>query len=211
MAIMAKSEGDFKQPAVGSWPARCIAVIELGHQPGEYKGVPNVKHQALVIWELPTQDLMDDGRPMSISKFYTLSLSDKANLTKDLQSWRGKAFTEQEKLGFDISTLIGVPCMLSIIEKNEKSRVDAVMGLPKGTPIPDQMSESTIFELEAYINGDDSVWNKLSEGVQKMIKRANEFNPETIEHSMAQNPKGGQQAASGVPPVPDDFDDDIPF
>lgn len=207
MAIMAKSEGDFKQPETGSWPARCYQIVELGHQPGEYMGVPNVKYQALINWELPTQDPLEDGRPMTISKFYTLSLSDKANLTKDLQSWRGKAFTEEEKAGFDITKLLGVPCMLSIIDKNGKSRVDAVMALPKGTPMPDQVNDSLIFELDAYLKGDTSVWDKLPEGLQKLIMKAKEFDEGSIEHSMAQNPTGS------APPVDeeDPFDDRIPF
>lgn len=208
MAIMAKSEGgNFEQPDTGPWPARCYSIIDLGHQRGEWQGEEKIRYQVLVIWELPTQDALEDGRPRSISKFYTLSLHEKSNLGKDLVAWRGKAFTEEEKLGFDISKLAGVPCMLNLVEKKDRVRVDGVMPLPKGTPIPDQKNDTLVFELQAYIDGDTSVYDKLSEGLQKLVNKAMELEKGTIEYSMAHGgtPKDVDNS------LPDDFEDSIPF
>ena len=59
-------------------------------------------------------------KPFSIGKEYTLSLSSKSNLYKDLVSWRGKPFTEEELEGFDLSKLLGKPCQIQIIHKQGK-------------------------------------------------------------------------------------------
>ncbi len=199
MSIMAESKGgDFVEAPLGSHGARCWQILDLGHQKNEFNGEVSVKHQVLVSWELPNLDRLEDGRAVSISKFYTLSLHEKANLGIDLVSWRGKSFTEDEKQGFDITALMGVPCMLSIVDKNNKSRVGGVMGLPKGMELPEAVNIPVIFEMEAYINGDTKVFDSLSEGLQKLIKKAEEFKPESLEAKMAA-------------PVEDGFDDDIPF
>ena len=118
MSMIAKdSGGNFVSAPIGTHPARCYSIIDLGHQRNEYEGQVSVKQQVLISWELPLEDKLDDGRPIGTSKFYTMSLNDKANLCIDLASWRGKAFTEEEKLGFDVSKLLGVPCILSIVDK----------------------------------------------------------------------------------------------
>lgn len=176
MAIVAKSEGgDFKHAEPGTDIGRCYMILDLGHQKNEYQGEVSIKHQVLVAWEIPSQ-LMDDGRPISISKFYTLSLHDKSNLGQDLASWRGKAFTEEEKKGFDISRLIGVPAMLSIIvDKNGKSRVGSVMGVPKGMTVPEAINTPVIFDMEAYLNGDRSVFESLSDGLKGILNKAQEI------------------------------------
>jgi hypothetical protein len=138
---------------------------------------------------------------MSISKFYTLSLHDKANLAQDLVSWRGKAFTEDEKAGFDITKLVGVKCMLSIIDKKGKSRVGSVVGVPQGMTVPDAINDVVIFEMAAYKAGDASVFDSLSEGLQKLILKSEDLKE-------AQEPAGGYSEQN---PPPAEFDDDIPF
>jgi len=202
MSIMAESKGgDFVEAPLGSHAARCWQILDLGNQKNEFNGEVSIKRQVLVGWELPNLDRLEDGRPVSISKFYTLSLHEKANLGIDLVSWRGRAFTEDEKQGFDITALIGVPCMLSVVEKNGKSRVGSVMGLPKELSIPDAVNDTVVFELDAYLNGDTKVFDNLTEGLQKLIKKAEEFKPDTLESKMA-------APAQSV----DDFDDsEIPF
>jgi len=195
MAIMAEDKGgDFKQAETGTHPGRCYMILDLGHQRNEWQGEVSVKHQVLVAWELPTQPLLEDGRPVSISKFYTLSLHEKANLGIDLSSWRGRAFSEEEKDGFDVGKLIGVPAMLSIVERNGKSRVGGVMGIPKGMTVPDAINKPILFDLEAFLNGDREVFDELSEGLQGIINRAQEITK-----------------PADRPDSDDPFDDDIPF
>ena len=195
MAIMAEagSSGSFVEAPLGTHPARCYQIIDLGTQQSEWQGETFIKHQVLVSWEIPG-NLMDDGRPISASKFYTLSLHEKSNLGKDLVSWRGRAFTPEEEAGFDISKLLGVPCMLSIIEKNGKSKVGAVMGFPAGMTPVEAINPTVLFDLQEYMRGETTVFDGLSEGLQKIILKAKEL---------------GQESEN---PAPDDFaDKDIPF
>ena len=202
MAIMAESKGgDFVQAPVGSHAARCFQIIDLGHQRNEFENEVKIQHQVLVSWELPNLDKLDDGSPMSISKFYTLSLHDKANLAKDLVSWRGRAFTDEEKSGFDITNLLGVQCMLSIVDKNGKSRVGSVVGVPQGMSVPDAINQNIIFEMPAYRDGDSSVFDSLSEGLQGLILKSEDLK----ERDTSQAPPPAS------PDVGDGFDDDIPF
>ena len=98
MTIIATSGGEQSYPKIptGVHNARCIKVIDLGTQRQDYAGEISWKRQILVIWEVPEQ--LNNDQPMTISKFYTLSLHEKANLGMDLTSWRGRPFTETEKL-----------------------------------------------------------------------------------------------------------------
>jgi len=198
MSIIAKNEGgDFKQLAPATYPARCYQIVDLGMQKNEYNGDVTIKHQVLVSWEVPSE-LLDDGQPMSIGKFYTLSLHPKSNMGQDLVSWRGKAFTPEEEVGFDISNLAGVSCLLSVIDKNGKSRVGSVSGLAKGMTVPDQINKTIVFSMDDYINGDLSVFNELSEGIQNIVLKSESL-------------KKTNSATDERNPPNDDFDDDIPF
>ena len=198
MAIMAEagSSGDFKQADTGTHPARCWQIIDLGVQENEFNGETYIKHQVLVSWEIPSQ-LMEDGRPVSISRFYTLSLHPKSNLSVDLVSWRGRAFTPEEEAGFDISKLLGVPCMLSIIEKNGKSKVGAVMGFPAGMTPVEAINPTVLFDLQSYISGETDVFDSLSDGLKNIILKAKELTP--VMQTENPDPAGGN------------FDDTIPF
>jgi len=83
-------------------------------------------------------EVMADNRPYLVHKRYTCSLHEKSGLCKDLEAWRGKPFTPEELLGFDLENLLGKPCMLSVIhvERNGSTyaNVSGVMKSPRGIP-----------------------------------------------------------------------------
>jgi hypothetical protein len=140
MPIIAKNEGkDFEKIPTGMHQAVCAFVEDIGTHEGSYMGHTISNHQVIVCWEL--KELMKEGenagRPFMISKFYTLSLYEKANLRKDLESWRGKEFTDDELKGFDIENLIGANCFLNIIEKEKKdgsvrAQIASINPIPSG-------------------------------------------------------------------------------
>lgn len=205
MPLIAEDKGGFKQIEPGTYTARCYSVIDLGTQRGEYLGEATVNHQVLVGWEIPSE-LMEDGQPCAISKFYTLSLGEKANLCKDLTSWRGKAFSDEEKKGFDIFNLVGVACMISVIKKdNGKSAVATVSKMPKGMEAPDQINESVKFSIDEFLAGDNSVYDAISDGIKTIINRCDELNKQNHNSAdpFADSPDFGD--------VPVDDDDTIPF
>jgi len=151
MAIIAKDGGgeDFENAPTGNQLAVCAFVEDIGTHRGEYLGVPNERHQIVICWELAETMTKGEyaGKPFMLSKYYTLSLGRKANLRKDLESWRGKAFTDQELKGFDVEVLKGVNCLLNVIQEpgadgKERSKIASISPVMKG------MAKLEIFNTE---------------------------------------------------------------
>lgn len=140
MSIIAKDTGGGEFEAIPSGMHNAVGakVYDLGQQPGFTAGT--FAHKIAVLWELATRYTTGDyaGQRMRVSKTYTLSLAEKANLRHDLESWRGRQFTEQELQGFDVEKVVGAPCTLNLIETvNPKTnkryvKVSAVMPLMSG-------------------------------------------------------------------------------
>lgn len=197
LTVSDKGGGDFQQAPVGAHAARCIKIIDIGTQHSEFQGKPTVREQVIITWELPNE-LMDDGRPFTVSKYYTASLHEKATLRHDLESWRGRAFSEEELTGFSLKNILGKPCMLSIVDKEGKSRVGGVMALPKGTVVPPQINPSVVFDISEW---DDKVFNSLSEKIKETIMQCDEVKKTKKDRSPTPDTA-----------VADDFlNDDIPF
>jgi len=142
MGLVAKDKGGkgFDPVAEGVHNAVCYTVVDLGTHLDEKFGKRN--HSALIGWEIPSEriEIERDGvkmnLPRAISKKYTLSLNEKANLRKDLQTWRGRVFTEKELEGFDIKNLLGKSCMIQVIHNKSSEKtyanIAAIMPLMKG-------------------------------------------------------------------------------
>ena len=194
--------GSFEQAPIGTHVARCIRIIDIGTQSGEYKGKPVAHRKNMIMWELPDSLMADGdmaGKPFIVSKFYTASLSEKANLRHDLVNWRGREFTEEELKAFDPKRILGTVCLLSITANdNGKSRITAIMAAPKGTQTLSQINPSVFFSLDEF---NPAVFDSLSKGVKALIEKSPEY-AEII--TKAKSP-----AQTG--PSSDDFDDDIPF
>jgi len=183
MIVAKSSGGNTKRELIqaGTHIARCYSMVHLGTVQWEYLG--EVKHtdKVRLTFELPFETKVfneDKGeQPMVISKEYTLSLHEKANLRNDLENWRGKSFTEEEVKAFDISKLIGVPCSVSIVHKvakngNTYANIGALTSLPKGTTCPAQVNES--FEF----NFDDKFDTNFIEDAPEFIKDVIKSTPE---------------------------------
>ena len=204
--------GNFKRVPSGVHVGRCYSLIDLGTQLSSGQYGEKLQHKIRVAWELFGEDeegkpltVEFDGKemPMTISKSYTLSLSEKASLRKDLQSWRGREFTDEEAKGFDISKLLGAYCMVNVTtsETNGKTYTN-VAGL---TPLPGALKnakpapvhENLIFDLD---KPDMKVFNGFHEKLQEAIKKSPEWAHAT----------GGPRSTA---PASGDFetDGDIPF
>lgn len=141
MPIIAKDVGKaFHTAPAGMVQAVCFDCWDLGMQVKEFKGKQVTQHKVLIGWELNENIVSSDEynlKRYTIYKKYTLSLNDKANLAKDLASWRGKPFTKEEKDGFDLEKLIGVNCFLNIVhvsyEDKTYANISAITPLPRNT------------------------------------------------------------------------------
>ncbi len=136
MGLMAKSSGSSRTPApAGTHVAVCFGLIDLGTQVGNYEGKDTRRHQVWIWWEL-SDEVTEDGKPVTVGGFYTISLHEKATLRKMLESWRGRPFTPDELNGFHLSNIVGKPCMLSIIHEtkrdgNVREKITSVSAVPK--------------------------------------------------------------------------------
>lgn len=193
--------GDFVQAPAGSHLARCIKLTDLGTQTGEFEGKVNHRNQVLATWELPNE-LMEDGQPFLVSKFYTNSLGDKATLRHHLVTWRGRDFTVEELARFDLQSILGAPCMLSVVHSEKgKAKVDAVMKLPKGMECPPQINPSEAFWLDEF---SQEKFEKVSKGIAAIIMKSPEYQEAVgLKQPEESKPSGGGDF--------DDFSSDIPF
>jgi hypothetical protein len=140
MPIIAKgNKKDFTPAPEGLWPAVCIDVVDLGMLKSQW----GEAHKVQLRWALEEIDPKTD-KPFMVVKPYTLSLHEKANLRRELETWRGRKFTAQETEGFDLEKLIGVNCQLQIMhsakdEGDVYANIQAIVPAAKGVvkiPIP---------------------------------------------------------------------------
>lgn len=178
MAIIATNTGggDFEKAPTGTQQAVCTFVFDIGHQRGEYAGEEIIKHKIIVCWESIEKMTTGEyaGKPFMLSKYYTLSLHEKSNLRKDLESWRGKTFTEDELNGFDVERLVGANCLLNVVAtEKDKRKISAIMPLPKGmNPIKVQMTEPS---------------DKIKQWIER--ERAKAVAPTSVDAGTASSPK----------------------
>ena len=207
--------GDFKPVPAGLHLARCYRIIDLGTQRSEYEGVEKHQRKIMLGWELHGKDdegdelVTDRGDPLAIFKNYTLSWNDKANLRIDLQNWRNKPFTEEEMRRFDIQTILGAWCMLTVIQRPGKNgklyaNVKAVSPVPsviKSAGLPPAINVNQVFRLA---DPDLELYETFGKGLKAMIEASPEW-------QAYQGKKGAQKPVKAPSSGFDDMDDDLPF
>lgn len=171
--------GQFTPCPTGNHTAICVSVIDLGTQLKDYAGEVKERREIQIEWEV-CEELRDDGTPYKLRKTYTFSSSEKSNLRKDLESWRGVKFTDKDlgPGGFQISDVLGKPCLLNVVHTERNGNVypdiASLARLPKGMPVPTPVQELILLSLEAG-EYDPHVFPKLHERVQEIIRQSPEW------------------------------------
>jgi hypothetical protein len=208
--VSASASSNFVPVPSGTHLARCYRIIDLGTQKSEYQGEIKYQPKIMIQFEVHGEDAegqpitTNKGEPMSISKNYTLSLHEKAGLRKDLQSWRGKEFTDQELKGFELKNLLGAWCMINVVRRagrdgKDYTNIEGIMPVPapiKKMGLPDGVNDTKIFSLR---EPDMELFKTFSDNMQFKIRSTPEWNQTVNEHKSA--PVGGMA----------DMEDDIPF
>lgn len=201
LTASANSSGSFAPIPEGTYPAVCNMLIDLGMQKNETYGTTSRK--VLIGWQLPDETIEIEGKeePRSISKRYTLSLSESSNLRADLAAWRGRDFTPQELQSFDLRNIVGVGCLIGIIHKESNGKkyanISSIMALPKGMLKPQMSGEPTVFDLDA--DPLDNI-DKLPKWIDEIISKSSTY----------QERCAAEAQQSGFTELPDD-DGDLPF
>ena len=218
MALIAKESGggggDFTPVPQGMHLARCYRVVDLGTQDSTYLGTVKKLPKVMLQFEVHGED--DAGKaivtaknePMSISKNFTLSLAEKATLRKDLQTWRGREFTEDELRGFELKNVLGAWAMVSVIKAagsngKDYTNIAAIMSVPpaiKKAGMPQGHNDLKLFSID---EPDMTLFDSFSNGLKEKIQKS----PEWQSRGGKSAPAPAKGASNGF----DDMDDDIPF
>jgi hypothetical protein len=208
--IVKESGGAFESTPPGMHLARCYRIVDLGTQKSEYMGQVKFLHKIMLGWEIHTTKddgttlKMRDGRPFAMFKNYTLSWSEKANLRLDLQSWRGKPFTQEEMRSFDLETILGAWCLLNVIERPGKDgkmyvNIDTVTPVPammKKAGLPEGVNKLEMFNLDSP---DMTMFESFSDNLKVKIMASPEW-------QKLQSSGNASTVSTSI-----EMDDDIPF
>ncbi len=208
MSIIATNTAQQREliPA-GNYIARCYQMIHIGTIQELIMGEVKTVNKVRIGWELPEERRVfktENGeQPFVISKEFTLSMHEKSNLRKTLASWRGKDFSEDEVKAFDITKLLGVPCMLNVIHKQGKrdpsksyEEIAGVTPLPKSVKCPPQENKNLVLQYDDF---DIVVFEGLPDFIKDKIKVSEEYKKMKNPHETQVNNK------------PDEVEDDLPF
>lgn len=219
MGFIAKDTGggDFKRVPPGVHIGRCIAIIDLGTQEVEWQGDKKFQHKMILKWELFGEDeqgapltIEIDGRemPLTISKRYTVSLSDKSRLRADLAAWRGRDFTPEELAQFDVSKLAGAYCMVNVTtsETNGKtySNVANLTPLPAAlkNAKPKGVHDVVLFDIDAP---DMKVYATFYDKLRETIQASMEWKTKGTRRNITES------ASHAFQDIPDEATVDEPF
>lgn len=210
LTIKSSGEGNFIQVPTGMHLARCYRIIDLGTQKTEYMGQVRYLPKVMLQFEIHSENdkgeplVTTEGKPLILSKTYTASNNERSSLIKDLQTWRGKEFTDTERRNASIISVIGQWGMINVVETEGNGRtytnissINPVPAAIKKNGLPNGVNQEVIFNLD---NFDQSIFDSLSEGIQNKIKQSSEW--ETIGSG-----SGGNSAAGDF----DDIPNDLPF
>jgi hypothetical protein len=138
MPIIATAGGNFTPAPAGTHAAVCCDVIALGEVEVTFQGKTQRKDTVLICWQI--DEKLPDGRPYLLRRRYTKTLHEKSSLRKDLESWRGRPFTNEELQGFDLENLLSIGCLVSVIHQTRDgstySNVTSVCRLPRNMTAP---------------------------------------------------------------------------
>lgn len=165
---------EYETAPEGVYVARCYRILDLGTQPVMFQGeAVKPRRKVVLFWELLDGAKMKDGRPFSISRTYTLSLDEKALLCKDLQAWRGKTFTPEEKEGFDIEVLLGKYCQIQVVHNvannTTYANANAIMATKAS---PEGVNELSFFDIN---KPDQAIFDALHDYWKEKIEAAPEW------------------------------------
>ena len=222
MPLIAKNKGgeDFAPVTPGMKQGICYLVADIGTQPSNS---PQFKprRQVVIGWELPQEpriEILDKKTnkkvmmPRVLSRFFTLSLSKKANLTPMLVSWRGRAFTDAELEGFDLQKILGANCLVNVINETRDGKTYA--NISSVSPLMPQMPKLKSENAPTFFSIDDQpgtaeikIPATLHEWIKAKIMQSDEYLTRAQQHpDNRQSPyEGNEPAADGGP------DENVPF
>lgn len=209
--------GDFKLLPPGNHLALCIGIVDFGPQETEYNGEKKEQGKIRLQFEVPAErvtwtdkDGVEHEGPMTVGKTYTASMYEKAKLREHLEGWRGRQFTREEEMGFNITAVLGKPCTLTVMHKTHQATgkqwadITMISMAPKGTNLT---PEGDLLSFD-FDNHTDDELNALPEWMRNKVNDGKAL----LERQKARVANTSPPAPPPPPPPADEIaDDDIPF
>ena len=203
MGLKVSSKGNFDPVPAGLHHAVCYQVIDLGTQLNTMFN--KRQHKVMIVFEIPGEriDVDQDGKqvsmPRAISKEYTGSISPRSNLGKDINSWRGEAFTPDELQNFDLRNVLSANCQLNVIHNSNDrgtfANIDSIVPLGKGMKKLTPENPQVIFDLD----DDETIPETVPDWIQEKIHGSEEW--------MAKHEPGADEAVVQASDVKDALPD----
>jgi hypothetical protein len=207
--IISDTQKDFKIAPAGLHMARLYSIIDLGHQSVEWSGETKIMHKVVLTFELHGDDnegkplKTDDGKPLIVSKRYTVSLGDQATLRKDLESWANKKMSASDRVNFDLKNLLDKFCMVNIShsEDGKYANIAGISPIPSALKnvVPNGINPINHFWLHDY---DQAKFDALPKYYREKIMESSEY-------------RGGKKKVEEVGGFPKSLadipDDEVPF
>lgn len=151
-SIVKEKGGDFKVLDEGTHLAICDAVVDVGLQNTQWESQQEHVHMR---FEVPAErvqfirDGVEVDEPMTIWTRFNKTLNKKATLRKDLESWRGRKFTEEELKGFELFNIAGKPCLITVVHNTTADRtyanISGIAQVMKGQEVRAQELDTIVF------------------------------------------------------------------
>lgn len=137
-SVTAKAgESKFKPHPQGQFPAQCVDVINLGEKVDSGPNFPEkLSAKCALVFRTGAKN-EDTGEPVDASQEYTVSMNDKANLRKALETWRGKPYTEEQATqGVPVDKLVGQWALIGVAHKTSAAgrtyaTIQSIVGVPE--------------------------------------------------------------------------------
>lgn len=130
-------ESKFLPHPIGQFVAQCVDAIDLGEKVEDYPGMPEKLTQKCALVFRTGEKNPQNGEFIDVAQEFTVSMNEKANLRKALESWRGQAYSEAQCVdGVPLHKLAGSWALIGVAQKTSKKGrvyavVQSIVGVPK--------------------------------------------------------------------------------
>ena len=205
MIVFENTTSTFAPADAGTFSATLRSLIDLGTQSSTFEGETKSARKIMFKFEVTDPDnRRSDGTAHTVSKRFTASLHERAALRKFLEAWRGRPFTPEERTGFDLAKLLGLPCLLGIVHQEREGKtfasISSCMKLPKGMTAPQASEPLEHWDMSGSVPPDWTVFAALPKRLQETIEASPEFARLQPPKSVAVSPP--QHAAAPAPMQP---------
>lgn len=169
--VSSSAEGSYKEVPTGTHRAVCRMLVDLGLQESTFSGETKVRPKIYMRFEVADERTEDGSKPLEVGITVGANLSKKGTLRPLLESWRGRPFTEAELQKFDVTAVLGKPCLISVLQETKGDKTYA--NIKSISPLLKNMEAPKLEgKLVKYSADDTGQWDDVPTWLQEKVKAA---------------------------------------